>query len=175
MKESHRFFPHWHTSDTNQVIGFLNMINYIISIKPTIDNYLEIGSMIGESATMVLGFPQIKNVYCVDIWEDGNIKSIFDQRLQGQCKSIHLSSEKASQQISIPLDIVYIDGDHSYEAVSLDLSLWYPKVISGGFICGHDYDTKSWPGCKKAIDQFIQNNHLSLITFKDNSWVCRKP
>ena len=50
------------------------------------------------------------------------------------------------------LDIVYIDGDHTYEAVVKDLAAWYPKVKKGGIICGDDI---GWPGVKKAVDEFF--------------------
>jgi hypothetical protein len=34
---------------------------------------------------------------------------------------------------------IFIDGDHSYEAVRADLAAWEPKLISGGILAGHDY------------------------------------
>lgn len=37
------------------------------------------------------------------------------------------------------LDFVYIDGDHSYDAVMLDLIVWSRKVRRGGIVAGHDY------------------------------------
>lgn len=37
------------------------------------------------------------------------------------------------------LDMIYIDGDHSPEAVRLDFDSWIPKVKRGGIIAGHDY------------------------------------
>lgn len=37
------------------------------------------------------------------------------------------------------LDFVYIDGNHVLEAVTEDLTLWAPKVRSGGVVAGHDY------------------------------------
>jgi hypothetical protein len=41
------------------------------------------------------------------------------------------------------LDFVFIDGDHSYEAVKSDIIAWLPKVKKGGYIIGHDihFDT----------------------------------
>lgn len=36
-------------------------------------------------------------------------------------------------------DIVYIDADHTYDAVLQDLTDWYPKVKKGRFIIGDDY------------------------------------
>jgi predicted O-methyltransferase YrrM len=37
------------------------------------------------------------------------------------------------------LDFVYIDGDHSYDMVMLDVILWGRKIRKGGIISGHDY------------------------------------
>jgi hypothetical protein len=36
-------------------------------------------------------------------------------------------------------DLVYLDGDHSYESVKRDLAAWAPKVRPGGTLCGHDF------------------------------------
>lgn len=37
------------------------------------------------------------------------------------------------------LDFVYVDGDHRFDAVMMDIILWAPKVRKGGCIAGHDY------------------------------------
>jgi hypothetical protein len=37
------------------------------------------------------------------------------------------------------LDFVYIDANHTYDAVKEDIKNWYPKVKSGGLVMGHDY------------------------------------
>lgn len=36
-------------------------------------------------------------------------------------------------------DFVYIDADHSYGHVKLDMELWWPKVKAGGVMAGHDF------------------------------------
>jgi predicted O-methyltransferase YrrM len=52
------------------------------------------------------------------------------------------------------IDFLFIDADHSYEAVKKDLKLWYPKVKKGGIISGHDY---FWVDArvKRAVDEFF--------------------
>lgn len=57
------------------------------------------------------------------------------------------------------LDFVYIDGNHTYEFVTEDIFLWYPKVKRGGLLSGHDYDYKS---VKQAVDEFIGKENLEL-------------
>lgn len=56
---------------------------------------------------------------------------------------IEATSEKAAKDWKHPnnyldIDILHIDGDHSYESVKRDFELWEPFVISGGAIMFHD-------------------------------------
>jgi len=41
------------------------------------------------------------------------------------------------------VDFLFIDADHSFDAVVKDLVTWIPKVKRGGVIAGHDYFTPS--------------------------------
>ena len=36
------------------------------------------------------------------------------------------------------LDFVFIDGDHSTEAVTADIEAWLPKLKPDGVLAGHD-------------------------------------
>ncbi len=38
------------------------------------------------------------------------------------------------------LDFVFIDANHLYKSVKQDIQLWWPKVKSGGYLFGHDYN-----------------------------------
>ena len=53
-------------------------------------------------------------------------------------------------------DWIYIDGNHLYEFVKLDLELWYPKIKRRGYITGDDYVEGRWwqGGVKRAVDEF---------------------
>ena len=60
-------------------------------------------------------------------------------------------------------DMIYIDGDHSYEGCRRDLMVAYAKVKPGGFIMGHDYEMNMCKarnyynfGVKNAVDQFCE-------------------
>jgi predicted O-methyltransferase YrrM len=60
------------------------------------------------------------------------------------------------------LDAVYIDADHSYEGVKLDLNLSLKKVKKGGIIMGHDYTYDKFPGVVNAVNQFCEKNNLKI-------------
>lgn len=52
-------------------------------------------------------------------------------------------------------DYVYIDGEHSYKAVSRDLNNYFPKIKIGGYLIGDDY---GWKGIAPAIEDFLKRN-----------------
>jgi hypothetical protein len=57
------------------------------------------------------------------------------------------------------LDLVYIDAEHTYEAVRADVQAWLPKVKPGGWIGGHDYkhpmDARGVWGVSRAVDEIF--------------------
>ena len=56
------------------------------------------------------------------------------------------------------LDCVFVDGDHSYEAVKKDLPFWWKKVRAGGRMLGDDY----WmDGVARAVNEFAKDHNLT--------------
>jgi len=51
-----------------------------------------------------------------------------------------------------PLDLLFIDGDHTYDGVRQDYLMYGPLVRKGGSIAFHDIVKTHWPGCQ--VDQF---------------------
>jgi predicted O-methyltransferase YrrM len=60
-------------------------------------------------------------------------------------------------------DIIYIDGDHTYDAVCEDLKAWYSKVRPGGIICGDDF---GWEGVRKAVLEFMGPRNKLVIEYR---------
>lgn len=61
---------------------------------------------------------------------------------------------------SLPqLDFVFIDGDHSYEGVKIDLEKYVPKIKSGGILAGHDWTCiREDFGVVQAGTEYLENN-----------------
>lgn len=52
-----------------------------------------------------------------------------------------------------PVDMLYIDGDHSYEACRADVDVWLPWLKSGGIVAFHDYGTRHTPGVVRVVHE----------------------
>jgi len=75
------------------------------------------------------------------------------------------SDEAASRLADGSLDWVYVDGDHLYEAVGLDLALYWPKLRVGGELWADDYlNVDRWwgDGIKRAVDKFVTEQDLCM-------------
>jgi hypothetical protein len=71
-------------------------------------------------------------------------------------------------------DWLYIDGDHTYEAVKADLHAWVPKVKAGGLVICDDYIEGQWfkGGVKRAVDEFAAERNLP-VTFRARQAILR--
>jgi hypothetical protein len=67
-------------------------------------------------------------------------------------------------------DFIYIDGDHSYEAVLADLLAWYPKLKKFGVMCGDDYGHISGHGVIKAVTEFAFKYKFFVSHGEDNQF-----
>ena len=63
------------------------------------------------------------------------------------------------------IDFLFIDADHSYEAVSADWKNWSPFVRKGGVIVFHDYYVKKQGG-HQGVRRFINESIVGRATTK---------
>jgi predicted O-methyltransferase YrrM len=66
------------------------------------------------------------------------------------------------------LDFVFIDADHSEDAVRADIAAWTPKVKSGGMVLGHDIN---WPSVRTAVLEAFGD----YAAYANNVWGTVKP
>jgi hypothetical protein len=67
------------------------------------------------------------------------------------------------------VDFVYIDGNHSYDAVKQDIMLYYPLIKNNGLIGGHDY-TPYTESVMRAVNEFAEEAKLELHTVFPDWW-----
>ena len=145
----------------------------------------EIGVRSGAGLKLLVGGPP-KLVIGVDLWSDEGPKSQNDAPLtqnrldavyqelvdRGRVywpflKLIRKHSVLAADDVGDgSLDFVFIDADHTYEAVAADIQAWWPKVRPGGTLAGHDYVNHTLKngvsfGVFRAVDEFAKRIGLT--------------
>ena len=161
--------------------GLIDMINWINTIKPTSEmRIIEIGSYVGES-TMIFA-DRFKEVVSVDPYindydlddaacHHSPFDKVYEQFIRNTLSIPNIKSIKETSQNAFSIlkeqewDMVYIDGLHTYEGVSYDISHYKTIIKPGGFVCGHDY---GWGDVRHAIGQLLDDKVDA--TFKDTSW-----
>lgn len=143
---------------------------------------VEVGSWAGASArTMAEASDSEARIYCVDHWH-GNVES-YDpvcklaqhltplQAFRAFCRNMdqHLFRKViplvgTSRHWAdlwpehIQVDMVYLDGDHRYQAVKADILAWQEHLKPGGILAGHDYGI--FDGVTRAVDQCVGDQEL---------------
>jgi len=142
----------------------------------------EIGVYYGDNALDYLGSLDIKKIYLIDpymIHPKYNEQIMKESEKEARAKldvykdKIEWVRIKSAEAASLfddeSLDFVYIDGDHSYEFVRDDITLYYPKVKKGGLLSGHDYDYNKGTKVILAVNDFVKKYNLSLNIQKGNN------
>jgi len=136
---------------------------------------VEIGTYEGHHAREMFEKLDIEKLYLVDPYEKyestlaphlqkakAEALNVLDE-FKDKIVIVYEKSVEAAKKIADELlDFVYIDGEHSYEAVSQDIPTWYPKVKKGGIVGGHDYTPDYFPGVVKAVDEFARINKIKI-------------
>lgn len=159
--------------------------------------FAEIGCWKGKStafmAVEIANSSKNIDFYCIDTWKGSQEhinkdsaafdkicleeNALYDMFLKNMepvihyIKPIRMPSVKASNTFEDGFfDFVFIDASHEYEDIKNDIQSWYPKVRSGGVLAGHDY---GWGGVKKAVDEFVEKNNLTLNQSR-SSWIIKR-
>ncbi len=139
---------------------------------------VEIGSYRGKSAVLLaLGSAACRGVVtAIDphftgedvprMQFDGEDRRVLQEQLRrhGVASRVHevvLTSREALREWDgRPIDLLWVDGDHSEEAVAFDLGEWGRFVGPGGLVAAHDYPRSArrsgrFPGVKLAWDRLM--------------------
>ena len=128
-------------------------------------NCAELGVKEGRFSHYLLDNLPETTVLSVDLWSDeaddtGEYVSgmgefyyqMFKKSVEpygGRAKVLRMDTVEAAGQIDDgTLDMVFIDADHSHQAVLKDISAWKPKIRKGGIMMGHDI---SYEGVYNAV------------------------
>ncbi|HKR36214.1 MAG TPA: TylF/MycF/NovP-related O-methyltransferase [Steroidobacteraceae bacterium] len=65
---------------------------------------------------------------------------------------------------------VHLDVD-IYESYKLALEFFYPRTTPGAVILLDEYDDPTWPGCNKAVDEFLSDKPERLVRIERDNHV----
>ncbi len=78
-------------------------------------------------------------VYSVDIAHDPSFEGNLQRAgVLDRVRIIRGNSPDIARSWSLPVELLFIDGAHNYDAVKADFEGWVPHVIPGGIIALHD-------------------------------------
>jgi predicted O-methyltransferase YrrM len=170
--------------NTHEIYGWFNygdLLETLVNKIPDNGIFVEGGAFLGKSSSYLCDLAKDRiNIYIVDTWKGSeehelpkgtDLYEIFLENMgDRKFTPIRKESIEASKDFEDEsCDVVFIDMDHSYEAVKQDLIHWFPKVKKGGYIAGHDID---WPGVLKAINEFFPKEKLQAVSA--TSWMFHK-
>jgi hypothetical protein len=87
----------------------------------------------------------------------------------GKFKFYRLGSVEAAKHLPrwIRPQFIYIDANHGYDQVRMDMDCWWRRLPEDGILAGHDYD-EDHPGVVQAVNEFSDRHEVTVrLTFDD--------
>lgn len=139
---------------------------------------VEVGSFLGKSTAYLAS--SRKTVYAVDPWEMIDMKTVCwhceqptVEKFSAQLASVDLldrvvimqglSTDMADEYDGPPIGLLFIDGDHSYQAARGDFLAWSRHLAPSATVAFDDYGVTRNPGVAKAVSSLIQAGRLSMF------------
>jgi predicted O-methyltransferase YrrM len=121
------------------------------------DVYLEIGVDRGYSfACAWYDRPEGVEAYGVDINDTPERRQMFETN--NMKEFYHEPSQELAKRWDKKIDVLLIDGDHSFEGVMADLESWLPHMKEGGVILMHDHC--SGTGVMQGTSMFFASKNV---------------
>ena len=125
---------------------------------------VEIGSYHGASSAVMASAAEKHSlrVHCIDTWQNDAVsdasEDIFGTFLAntffaGETIVTHRGDcHEVNNQIDFPVNMLFVDGDHSYEGAKRDFEIYLPKINPQGVLAMHDM---THPGVQQAFDEVV--------------------
>jgi MMP 1-O-methyltransferase len=161
---------------------------------------VELGSWQGKSSVILAGGllgKQDAKLYCIDPFgcdenaeyqqkyyepllsrESQTVEQIFESNVKKSGVD-HIivamkgySFEFADSWLA-PIDLLFIDANHEYEAVARDFEMWIPHVKPGGIVAFHDANGV-WAGPTRVVDESLTSFRFGRIHKADSvAWASK--
>lgn len=144
----------------------------------------EIGVLEGAYAKVLCEtIPDLK-YYGIDPWYDGeDVRHPYWGKYELAQKNLASYNATLIKKHSLgaaadfednSLDFVYIDGNHRFDSVIMDILTWIKKVKKKGIVSGHDYVARGDVGVIPAVNSYVEAHsldlHLTTDPYETISW-----
>lgn len=177
IHQFHRFDSRMHRG--RRVVGWMHD-EMRATLEMLIDRFevksvIEVGSFLGLSACFFA--ERVDEVHCIDVWEKNMMGSVMQAAMAQagavgeHMDSMHevflanteaypnihsykMDSLTAAETLGLEADLIYLDGDHTYEGITADIQAWRPRAKK--VLCGDDNIPK-WPTVTEAAKEIGAN------------------
>lgn len=155
------------SQEISQAFGYLT-IKEVEALKELAESIPEFGTIVNVgsgSGTSGLCFAEARpNAYryTIDISSGGPFGGLENERNAFHGTTLRMPVQLQGDSYGIgknwrgaPIDLLFIDADHSCKGVMGDLRAWLPHMADGGIASFHDYGSNNWPCIKRIIDKTL--------------------
>ncbi|MEX0675481.1 MAG: class I SAM-dependent methyltransferase [Pirellulales bacterium] len=137
----------------------------------------EVGSYLGASTCFLAAAASLKHghVHAVDTWKNDAmphepVEDTWDRFAQNTDRfrlwiTPHRGVAREVKDRVPCVDMLFIDGDHSYDGTLSDLTDFVPKLNTGGIVAMHDFD---YDTVRAAADEYFKNRQTEDLGQTDS-------
>jgi hypothetical protein len=132
-------------------IPFLFVLIRLLRPKSYVDLGVHAGASLIAAATAAKAYQVPANLYGIDTWEGDPHAGFYDGDvmyqdlkvfMEHQFSGVHLVRRLFDDALELfapgSIELLHVDGLHTYEAVKHDFLTWFPKLSPSGVIMFHD-------------------------------------
>lgn len=144
----------------------------------------EIGVLRGDHAASLLRCASVERLFLVDPYlacpdvgqaELDRAKVVACKRFSKDQRVVFVMEDSIVAAGGMPpLDFAYLDGNHTYPVVKVEIPAWWGTIKPGGWLGGHDFaigDQFANNGVIQAVTEFTVKNGLQLYVSGMDWWV----
>ena len=149
---------------------FARLIMWLNDIR--VNSYVEIGCRWGGTFIIISQILKLNNdnikLYACDFIDQSEILREYSQHVNFNYLQINSRCEEFINSVRNNCDMVFIDGDHTYEGCKYDFDL-FKDNINTKYIIFHDIDNVSCPGVSKIWNEIKVDDRFEFIEFIEQS------
>lgn len=148
----------------------VDALKKLVKLLPQNPTVVIIGVGSGTSSVAVLEARDDLHLISVDIRTESPFGGLQNELNAIELRGLNVwrrheqilgDSKLVAKDFSKMVDMVFIDGDHSYEGCSGDIKGWLPFIKPTGIIALDDYGpnkngAETWPAVRQSVDELLR-------------------